>query len=190
MPYQLGLTTQTPSIGQVGVISRSAHNYTSFRHSQPGTKSRHLRASAPAVSQAEVLAYTKGAGPDMRVCDDLMSSDLPILNAEQYTDTVDIRPTQKAGRGKKSPAELGEEGPRKRAKTSSKAIVKEVGDEGKEDEDADADEDEKSKRARGRPRLDTKDQNAAEVGARFFCLKASHLIKLTANVFPLMVIRC
>lgn len=104
----------------------------------------------------------------MRVYDDLMSSDLPILNAEQYIDTARIRPTQKAGRGKKSPAEVSEEGPRKRAKTSSKAIVTETRDEGEDDEDADADEDEKSKRARGRPRLDTKDQNAAEVGTWCF----------------------
>lgn len=103
-----------------------------------------------------------------------MSSDLPILNAEQYIDAADIRPTVKARRGKKSPAARSEEGPRKRAKTSSKAIVTEKEDQEEEEEDedadgdadadADADEDEKSKRARGRPRLDTKDQNAAEVG--------------------------
>lgn len=101
-----------------------------------------------------------------------MSSDLPILNAEQYIDAADIRPTVKAGRGKKGSAARSEEGPRKRARTSSKATVKDNGDQEEEDEDADgdadpdadADEDEKSKRARGRPRLDTKDQNAAEVG--------------------------
>lgn len=126
----------------------------------------------------------------MRVCDDLMSSDLPVLNAEQYIDTADIRPTQKAGRGKKSPAELGEEGPRKRARTSSKAIVAEVADEGEEDEDADADEDEKSKRARGRPRLDTKDQNAAEVGAAFFVQKLPISSSSPPTYFLFMVLRC
>lgn len=133
----------------------------------------------------------------MRVCDDLMSSDLPILNAEQYIDTAEIRPTKKAGRGKKSPAELSEDGPRKRAKTSSKAVVTEIGDEGQEDEDADADadadadEDEKSKRARGRPRLDTKDQNAAEVSAGFlFVAKLPISSDLPPTCFLFMVLRC
>lgn len=47
-----------------------------------------------------------------------------------------------------------EEGPRKRAKTSPSAVVTEVKDDGADDT---------SKRVRGRPRLDTKDQTAADV---------------------------
>lgn len=91
----------------------------------------------------------------MRVYDGLMSSDLPILNAEQYVGAAGIRLTEKAEKAKKGPAARSEEGPRKRPKTSSKAAVADV--------DGD-DADENAKRARGRPRLDTKDQNAADVG--------------------------
>lgn len=100
------------------------------------------------------------AGLDTKVCDDLMSSDLPILSAEHYMDAADIRPARKAEKVKKGPPTRSEDGPRKRTKTSLRAIVTEVDD----DDDA-ADADEKSKRARGRPRLDTQDQSAADVGS-------------------------
>lgn len=109
----------------------------------------------------------------MRVHDDLMSSDLPILNAEQYIGAADLRPAEKAVKGKKAAPARTAEAPRKRAKTSKRAVVTVVdagGDgDGDDDNDDDDDEegddaDEKAKRARGRPRLDTKDQNAADVG--------------------------
>lgn len=81
-----------------------------------------------------------------------MPSDLAILNAEHYIDTAGLG---KSGKAKKSHSSQAEEGPRKRAKTSSVAVEVEALEDG----------DEKSKRARGRPRLDTKDQTAAEVGS-------------------------
>lgn len=95
-----------------------------------------------------------------------MSSDLLILNAEEYVGAADLRSNEKAEKVKKSSAAHSEEGPRKRAKTSSKTIVSELEEENEDEEDADADE--KSKRARGRPRLDTRDQNAVDVGSSPF----------------------
>ncbi|KAJ4393511.1 hypothetical protein N0V93_002723 [Gnomoniopsis smithogilvyi] len=100
-----------------------------------------------------------------------MSSDLLIINEEQFVGEADVRSSVKADKVKKSPASRSEEGPRKRAKRSLEAIVKEVEEEkGEEEEeegdqegdDDDAGPDEQSKRARGRPRLDTKDQSAAD----------------------------
>lgn len=90
----------------------------------------------------------------MKLRQEPMPTDLPILNAEEYgTDGADS--PVKNGKVKKAQTSREDEGPRKRAKTTSTAVVTEVTDEG----------DEKSKRARGRPRVDTKDQTAAEVGS-------------------------
>lgn len=88
----------------------------------------------------------------MKLRRDPMPSDLAILSAEQYG-TAGVHHPVKSAKAKKTHSSHADDGPRKRAKTSPVAVVTEVNDDG----------DEKSKRARGRPRLDTKDQTAAEV---------------------------
>ncbi|ROW08314.1 hypothetical protein VMCG_03204 [Cytospora schulzeri] len=79
-----------------------------------------------------------------------MPSDLAILGAEQYGGTAF---TTQAGKANEPQSLYSDEWPRKRAKTSSVAIVTDFPEDGEE---------EKVKRVRGRPRLDTKDQTAAE----------------------------
>ena len=79
----------------------------------------------------------------------LMQSDLAILNAEQYDVGVHFPGT----RPRKAQASTHTEaGPRKKMKTS--VTVAETTEH----------EEEEKKRSRGRPRLDTKDETAAEVG--------------------------
>ncbi|KAK7708027.1 hypothetical protein SLS64_006849 [Diaporthe eres] len=79
-----------------------------------------------------------------------MPSDLAILSAEQY---LDGSFAGKAGKAKKPSTSKPETSPRKRAKISPPAA---------EPESAEGEDDDGAKRARGRPRLDTKDQTAAE----------------------------
>lgn len=81
-----------------------------------------------------------------------MPSDLAILSAEQY---LDGSFTGRTGKAKKPPTSKPETSPRKRAKVSPPAAETESAEDG---------DDDGAKRARGRPRLDTKDQTAAEVG--------------------------
>lgn len=81
-----------------------------------------------------------------------MPSDLSILGAEQYLDGPF---TGKTGRAKQASTSKPEAAPRKRAKISPPAVEAESAEDG---------EDDGAKRARGRPRIDTKDQTAAEVG--------------------------
>lgn len=83
---------------------------------------------------------------------EVMPSDLSILSAEQYLDGPF---TGKTGRAKQPSASKPETAPRKRAKISPPAVETESAEDG---------EDDGAKRARGRPRIDTKDQTAAEVG--------------------------
>jgi hypothetical protein len=85
-----------------------------------------------------------------------MPSDLAILSAEQYGGAAF---TTNAGQAKESPLVNTNYGPRKRARKSSVTLETEAPEDGEE---------EKRKRARGRPRLDTKDQTAAEVGCLCF----------------------
>lgn len=100
-----------------------------------------------------------------------MASAIAILNAEQYLGTSGIPHLhgKAAGRVKKTTSQHShaDGGPRKRAKTSSTAVVTEVAE---VDEDG---EGETTKRARGRPRLDTKDQSAADVRVVYFGLPQS-----------------
>lgn len=84
-----------------------------------------------------------------------MPSDLAILSAEQYLDGTF---TGKTGKAKKPSTSKPETSPRKRAKISPPAVETESAEEG---------DDDGAKRARGRPRLDTKDQTAAEVGRSY-----------------------
>ncbi|KAL1881344.1 hypothetical protein Daus18300_001197 [Diaporthe australafricana] len=79
-----------------------------------------------------------------------MPSDLAILSAEQY---LDGSFTSKSSKAKKPSTSQTETTPRKRAKISPVAAETEPAEDG---------EDDGAKRARGRPRLDTKDQTAAE----------------------------
>ncbi|KAL2276418.1 hypothetical protein FJTKL_00866 [Diaporthe vaccinii] len=79
-----------------------------------------------------------------------MPSDLAILNAEQY---LDGSFAGKTGKAKKPSTSKPETSPRKRAKISPPAA---------EPESAEGEDDDCAKRARGRPRLNTKDQTAAE----------------------------
>ena len=80
-----------------------------------------------------------------------MTSDLAILNAEQYNDGVPFASPRAAKKAPLPAASVDDgSGPRKRAKT--KATVS-----------AGEGEEEEKKKARGRPRLDTKDETAAEV---------------------------
>lgn len=79
-----------------------------------------------------------------------MPSDLSILDAEEYDVGIHF-PSSKA---KSILRSRYEDGPRKRAKTSSITVTEIVDDQDAEDE---------TKRARGRPRLDTKDETAADV---------------------------
>lgn len=81
-----------------------------------------------------------------------MPSDLAILSAEQYFDGSF---TGEAGKAKKPSTSQPKTSPRKRAKISPPAVETESAEDG---------DDDGAKRARGRPRLDTKDQTAAEVG--------------------------
>ncbi|KUI53618.1 AP-1-like transcription factor [Cytospora mali] len=78
-----------------------------------------------------------------------MSSDLAILSAEQYGGTAFHT---KTGKTKEFRSDHRDDWPRKRTKTSLVTVVTEVAEDGEEEK----------KRARGRPRLDTKDQTAAE----------------------------
>ncbi|KAJ0119725.1 BZIP family transcription factor [Diaporthe amygdali] len=79
-----------------------------------------------------------------------MPSDLAILSAEQYFDGSF---TGEAGKAKKPSTSQPKTSPRKRAKISPPAVETESAEDG---------DDDGAKRARGRPRLDTKDQTAAE----------------------------
>lgn len=79
-----------------------------------------------------------------------MPSDLAILSAEQYGGAAF---TTNSGQARESPLVGTDYGPRKRARKSSVTLGTEAPEDGEE---------EKRKRARGRPRLDTKDQTAAE----------------------------
>ncbi|KAI3398359.1 hypothetical protein diail_9451 [Diaporthe ilicicola] len=79
-----------------------------------------------------------------------MHTDLPILSAEQYLDGA---LTGKPDKAKKPSTSQPEPSPRKRAKTSPLSVETESAEDG---------ENGGAKRARGRPRLDTKDQTAAE----------------------------
>lgn len=98
-----------------------------------------------------------------------MPSDLAILSAEQY---LDGSLTGKTGKAKKPPTSKPETSPRKRAKISPPAAETESAEDG---------EDDGAKRARGRPRLDTKDQTAAEVGRTSFVL-SSHCSPINRSV--------
>jgi len=81
------------------------------------------------------------------------TGDLAILSAEVYS-TPGI-PFVRAAASKKSPPpnRVTEEGPRKRARTQPST-------------DSAERDDEEKKRARGRPRLDVKDETAADVSCR------------------------
>lgn len=102
-----------------------------------------------------------------------MPSDLAILDAEQYIGTAG---PGKTGKAKKAHLAQADDGPRKKAKTSSVAEETEANDDG----------DERSKRARGRPRLDTKDQTAAEVGVLLVSLFHMLVVALAGSVRPLV----
>jgi len=76
--------------------------------------------------------------------------DLAILSAETYTSGIPFPgPRSPVARKSKAPSRPAEDGPRKRARVQPSA-------------DGIAQEEEK-KRARGRPRLDVKDETAADV---------------------------
>ncbi|KAG8164612.1 hypothetical protein KVR01_004887 [Diaporthe batatas] len=79
-----------------------------------------------------------------------MPSDLSILSAEQYLDGPFSGRTSRA---KKPSTSKPETAPRKRAKVSPPTAETESAEDG---------DDDGAKRARGRPRIDTKDQTAAE----------------------------
>ncbi len=83
-----------------------------------------------------------------------MRSDLAILNAEQYDDGGRFPRSGLTRRPQPVPSVDDGSGPRKRLKTQRSENAE------KEDED------ESKKRARGRPRLDTKDETAADVSGR------------------------
>ncbi|CAN8097886.1 unnamed protein product [Discula destructiva] len=89
-----------------------------------------------------------------------MSSDLAILNAEQFMGAAGLQLTRHASKAKKSHPPHSDDGPRKRTKRSTQVTVVERVD----DEGGDENADEKSARVKGRPRLDegTKDQTAAD----------------------------
>lgn len=95
----------------------------------------------------------------MRLYHKPMSSDLAILNAEQFLGTADMHLARKTSKVKKAHPAHADDGPRKRPKRAAVTVTR-------VDEEDDADE--KSTRARGRPRLDTTDQTAADVGACLF----------------------
>jgi hypothetical protein len=79
-----------------------------------------------------------------------MHSELSILSAEQFDDGVRFRPTRAAADPRKTSRDTEDGTPaRKRSKTQ-------VSDGAEPD-------DEEKKRSRGRPRLDTKDETAADV---------------------------
>jgi len=90
-----------------------------------------------------------------------LAGDLPILSAEVYTPGFSYgRPTTTK---KSSPPSTrgSEEGPRKRAKTQSST-------------DGPEREEEEKKRARGRPRLDVKDETAADVSSVHSVTRIQH----------------
>ncbi|KAF3761696.1 hypothetical protein M406DRAFT_74639 [Cryphonectria parasitica EP155] len=80
-----------------------------------------------------------------------MASPIAILNAEQYSG---IHTIGKSSKMRKAHQPSVDDGPRKKAKTSSMGTAATV-----EDQDGG---DEKGRKARGRPRLDTKDQTAVD----------------------------
>lgn len=96
-----------------------------------------------------------------------MPSDLASLSAEEDGGAAI---NKRSGKGREPPAVHGDDWGRKRVKMSSVAVVTEVAEDGEE---------EKMKRARGRPRLDTKDQTAAEVGHAYFTLSNVVLLRDT-----------
>lgn len=104
-----------------------------------------------------------------------MSSNLAILDAEQFVGTAGIHLAGKGGIVKKAHPVHADDGPRKRAKRSTVTVVTEVGEEDGGDE--------KSTRARGRPRLDTKDQTAADVGSMVSYVQLCHLVIYNATFF-------
>jgi hypothetical protein len=84
-----------------------------------------------------------------------MHTELSILSAEQYDDGVHFRPGGvRVNPHRKLPAGLvDDDAPqKKRAKTKRPAV-----------DDMDLDDESGKKRSRGRPRLDTKDETAADV---------------------------
>lgn len=101
-----------------------------------------------------------------------MPSDLAILSAEQYG-PAGFHLSGTVGKTKKThPAHAGHDGPRKRSKTAAVTVVTEVNEDG--------DEDDKGKRTRGRPRLDTKDQNPADVGISFSCFGSPFAFRVSS----------
>lgn len=90
-----------------------------------------------------------------------MPSDLSILSAEQYLDGPF---PGKTGKAKQPSTSKPETAPRKKAKISPPTVEAESADDG---------DDDGAKRARGRPRIDTKDQTAAEVGRGLILLAPS-----------------
>ena len=108
----------------------------------------------------------------MKLRRETMPSDLAILSAEQYGGPAFTRKTAKA---KDSPSEQTDDGPRKKAKTTSENVVTETTEDGEET----------AKRSRGRPRLETKDQTSADVGYVCFTLcycSACHSINIACGV--------
>ena len=79
--------------------------------------------------------------------------DLAILSAELYDDSPPLGPAKRGAAARKkqslaSSSHGSEEGPRKRARAQAVEA---------------SEHDDEAKRARGRPRLDTKDETAADV---------------------------
>lgn len=104
----------------------------------------------------------------MKLRHEPMPSDVAILSAEQYGTASFGHLSGSVGKPKKThTAHADHDGPRKRAKTSSVAVVTEVTEDG--------DGDDKAKRSRGRPRLDTKDQSAADVCTLFLSFGSCRL---------------
>lgn len=95
----------------------------------------------------------------MRLYSNAMSSDLAILNAEHFIGTARIHmPGKASSRVKTAHSAHPYNGPRKRPKRATVTVPTTV-DENEDNHDVE----EKLTRARGRPRLDTKDQSAADV---------------------------
>lgn len=77
--------------------------------------------------------------------------DLAILSAETYTSDISFpSPLSPLAKKEKAPSRPTEDGPRKRTRVQHS-------------EDSVGQEEEKKKRTRGRPRLDVKDETAADV---------------------------
>lgn len=117
-----------------------------------------------------------------------MTSHPPNLSGEQHIGAAGLRLNEETEKVKKNPAARSEEGPRKRAKKSAKPVVTEVEEDYEDDEDAGVDEE--SKRARGRPRLDTKDQNAAEVGSWSFVVSNLPSSPPSTTILPKHAVCC